>query len=205
MTIIDFYLYVCDGHISSHTNRYDWQQKAEDINTRFTVNFSLHDDVIKWKHFPRNWPFVRGIHRSRWIPRTETVTRGFDVFFDLRLNKRLSKQSWGWWFETLPRPLWRHSKGLRCVDICFYPWRVKFSEFNASRLLKSTCKTWPLSILSSLRFETLTKLSEIHDNDHWLIKLVHTRTTIMRIIFQTIYICVYIYVYIYIYIYIYIY
>ena len=23
-----------------------------------------HDDVIKWKHFPRNWPFVRGIHRS---------------------------------------------------------------------------------------------------------------------------------------------
>ena len=25
---------------------------------------SFHDDVIKWKHFPRNWPFVRGIHRS---------------------------------------------------------------------------------------------------------------------------------------------
>ena len=23
-----------------------------------------HDDVIKWKHFPRNWPFVQGIHRS---------------------------------------------------------------------------------------------------------------------------------------------
>ena len=31
-----------------------------------------HDDVIKWKHFPRYWPFVRGIHRSRWIPRTKT-------------------------------------------------------------------------------------------------------------------------------------
>ena len=24
----------------------------------------LHDDVIKWKLFPRYWPFVRGIHRS---------------------------------------------------------------------------------------------------------------------------------------------
>ena len=24
-----------------------------------------HDDVIKWKHFPRYWPFVRGIHRSQ--------------------------------------------------------------------------------------------------------------------------------------------
>ena len=29
----------------------------------------VHDDVIKWKHFPRNWPFVRGIHR--WIPHTK--------------------------------------------------------------------------------------------------------------------------------------
>ena len=28
------------------------------------------------------------------------VTRSFDVFFDLSLNKRLSKQPWGWWFET---------------------------------------------------------------------------------------------------------
>ena len=36
------------------------------------------------------------------------VTRSFDVFFDLRLNKRLSKQSWGWWFETPSSPLWRH-------------------------------------------------------------------------------------------------
>ena len=36
------------------------------------------------------------------------VTRSFDILFDLRLNQRLSKQSWGWWFETLPRPLWRH-------------------------------------------------------------------------------------------------
>ena len=40
------------------------------------------------------------------------VTRSFDVYFDLRLNKRLCKQSWGWWFETLLCPLWRHSNGL---------------------------------------------------------------------------------------------
>ena len=25
----------------------------------------MHDDVIKWKHFPRYWLFVRGIHRSK--------------------------------------------------------------------------------------------------------------------------------------------
>ena len=40
------------------------------------------------------------------------VTRSFDVFFDLRLNNRLSKQSWGWWFETLSHPLWRHCNEL---------------------------------------------------------------------------------------------
>ena len=44
----------------------------------------------------------------RWNPRTKPVTRSFDVFFHLRLNKWLSKQSWGWWFETLSCPLWRH-------------------------------------------------------------------------------------------------
>ena len=42
------------------------------------------------------------------FPAHRPVTRSFNVFFDLRLNKRLSKQSWGWWFETLPCPLWRH-------------------------------------------------------------------------------------------------
>ena len=42
--------------------------------------------------FPAEWP----------------VTRSFDVFFDLRLNKRFSKQSWSWWFEMPSCSLWRH-------------------------------------------------------------------------------------------------
>ena len=45
---------------------------------------------------------------ERWIPRTKPVTRSFDVFFDLRTNKRLSKQSWGWWFEPPSCSFWRH-------------------------------------------------------------------------------------------------
>ena len=36
------------------------------------------------------------------------VTRGFDIFFDLRPDKRLSEQSWGWWLETPSHSLWRH-------------------------------------------------------------------------------------------------
>ena len=46
------------------------------------------------------------------FPSQRPMTRSFDVVFDLRLNKRLSKQSWGWWFETLSRALWRHRNAL---------------------------------------------------------------------------------------------
>ena len=73
------------------------------------LTWKVHDDVIKWRHFPRYWPFVRGIHRSpvnsphkgQW-----RVTLMISLICDL--NKRLSKQLWGWWFETPSRSLWRH-------------------------------------------------------------------------------------------------
>ena len=42
------------------------------------------------------------------FPTQRPVTRSFDVFFDLRLNKRLSKQPWGWWLQTQSWSLWRH-------------------------------------------------------------------------------------------------
>ena len=45
------------------------------------------------------------------FPTQRPVTRSFDVFFDLRLNKPLSKHSWGWWFETPSRSLWHHCNG----------------------------------------------------------------------------------------------
>ena len=63
------------------------------------------------------------------FPAQRPVTRSFDVFFDLRLNKRLSKQSSGWWFETLSRPLRRHCNGLSiywqdCTGFSGWPtWR----------------------------------------------------------------------------------
>ena len=42
------------------------------------------------------------------FPSQRPVTRSFDVFFDLRLNKPLGKQSWGWGFETPSRSLRRY-------------------------------------------------------------------------------------------------
>ena len=72
------------------------------------------------------------------FPTPRPVARNFDVFFDLRLNKQLSKQSWGWWFETPSRPLWRHcnaygiwnllcAAGYSCnsaYDIFTFQWQV---------------------------------------------------------------------------------
>ena len=43
------------------------------------------------------------------FPSQIPVTRSFNVFFDLRLNEWLSKQSRDWWSETPSYPLWRHS------------------------------------------------------------------------------------------------
>ena len=72
-----------------------------------------HDDVIKWKYFPRSWPFVRGIHRSPVnSPHQKASDAELWCFFDLRLNKRLNKQSRGWWFETPSCSLWRQCNGL---------------------------------------------------------------------------------------------
>ena len=46
----------------------------------------------------------------REFPTQRPVTRSFDVYFDLRPNK-LSKQCWGWYFETQSCSLWRHRNG----------------------------------------------------------------------------------------------
>ena len=43
------------------------------------------------------------------FPAQRPVMRNFNVSFDLRLNERLSKQTWCWWFESPSRLLWRHS------------------------------------------------------------------------------------------------
>ena len=59
------------------------------------------------------------------FPAQRPVTRSFDVFFDLRLNNRLSKQSWGWWFETLSRPLWCHCNVYICIPTWYGNYRTK--------------------------------------------------------------------------------
>ena len=70
---------------------------------------------LKIRTFPGN--------KDPWEPCNKLSTDinvCFDVFFDMHLNKRLSKQSWGWWFETPSRPLWCHCNELTKLQLlCF--------------------------------------------------------------------------------------
>ena len=47
------------------------------------------------------------------FPAQRPLTWSFDVFFNLPPNKWLSKQSWGWWFETPSCSLWHHCNEAR--------------------------------------------------------------------------------------------
>ena len=84
----------------------------------------------------------------RWIPHTKASDAElWCLYFVLRPNKRLSKQSWGWWFETLSHPLWRHRNvwqsrfiyyqtapvGPNCDQLCQHTNR-RLSKMNATRM-----------------------------------------------------------------------
>ena len=56
---------------------------------------------------------------SGGFPAQKLVTQSFDVFFDLRMNKRLGKQSRRWWFETPSRSLWRHCNDASLLLLLF--------------------------------------------------------------------------------------
>ena len=82
---------------------FKWTGPAHNV-VRSSVDTVLttHDDVIKWKHFPHYWPFVQGIHRSPVnSPHKDQWREALMFSLMCALNKRLSKQLWGWWFETI--------------------------------------------------------------------------------------------------------
>ena len=79
--------------------------------------------VTWWRHQMKTFSALLAICAgnspvSGDFPAQRPVTRGFDVFFDLRLNKRLSKQSWCWWLETLSCSLWRQSNANPASTSC---------------------------------------------------------------------------------------
>ena len=120
MQAFDFFIFVRSATFLNCSKAISWGNInfASGLSLMFTgygltyvTSVEDHDDVIKSKHFPRCWPFVRGTTGRR----SQTpMERSFHIFFDLRLNKRLSKQSRRRWFETPSWSLWRHCNG----DVC---------------------------------------------------------------------------------------
>ena len=99
---------------------------------------------------------------DRWISRTKPVTRSFDVFFYLRLNERLSKQSWGWWFGMPSRPFWRHSNALSAWNRAIYEQCIRKED-----LFCVSHQSFPIN-------NTMIKLSTIlclRQNGHQFAKL----------------------------------
>ena len=93
----------------------------------------IHPPVLSiWRHQMKTFSALLAICAGNSpvpgeFPTQRPVTRSFDVFFHLRLNKRLSKQWWGWWFETLSGPLWRHCNGTLMI-VTF--WMLSRSELD---------------------------------------------------------------------------
>ena len=139
---------------------------------------------LQWRHMmPREWD--RGARRrlcTWWRHQMETffallalcavnspvtgefpaqrpVTRSLDVFFDLRLNKLLSKQLWGWWSEETPScPLWHHCimtwaeiilRKASCVDTFL----IHMQYFSYSLVLY--IEMWIFSSLCSVETQTM--------------------------------------------------
>ena len=96
-------------------------------------DYLISDDMMTSSNgniFRVTGPLCGEFTGHRWNPPQRPVTRSFDVFLDLRLNKKVSKQSWGWWFETPSRSVWRH-----CNDTS-----KRHSTWCDSR---NGCRRWP--------------------------------------------------------------
>ena len=73
------------------------------------------------------------------FPAQRPMTRSFDVLFDLRLNKRLSKQAKRRWFYTPSRSLWRHCNDLTVLQNSTpLPWFPYWRSPNWFRIFLST-------------------------------------------------------------------
>ena len=79
------------------------------------------------------------------FPAQRPVTRSFDVFFDLHPNKRLSKQSWGWWSETPSSSLWRHRNGWSCLWVPYM--RVTLCQSMNCGAIRHEIITWSIACI----------------------------------------------------------
>ena len=114
------------------------------------------------------------------FPAQRPVTRSFRVFFDLRLNIRLTKQSWGWWFETPSLPLWRHCnvsvhqrpadggsyrQGRQCPCRCPRgPYRLFLPHWYTSRYRNGDSSLCKIQVLTDIAFISSNFTTTLHSH-----------------------------------------
>ena len=107
------------------------------------------DDVFIWNHFLPDWPIGR--RSTGEFPYQRPVARSFEVFFDLRLNKRFSKQSRRRWFQT-PSRIMTSLRG-RCVR---HQIHANAQPFSLSHLNINRSNAWYIiSILQRFGYSLL--------------------------------------------------
>ena len=102
----------------------------------FTVFLSVSNRKYSswWRHQMETFSALPALCEGNSpVTAQRPVTRSLDVFFDLRPNKRLSKQSWGWWFETPSRPLCRHCNVMWEIWRASIPW-FSFTKNNSCQI-----------------------------------------------------------------------
>ena len=120
------------------------------------------------------------------FPAQRPVTRSFDVYFDLRPNKRLSKQSWGWWLETISCSLWRHCNVIAvlyalscCIWSCFDKIRM-YPEYTAhtssDMVMFRVFREWHCSFILLFLWRIYNRIILDHDLTNvdctrWLMKI----------------------------------
>ena len=132
---------------------------------------------------PRYWPFCGEFTGHRWIPYTKASDAELWYFLWSASSKRLSKQSWGWWFETPSHLLWRHSNesleaGRSVVSVnvvttvwgngltaIFYIWLVAWRNqaITWTNVWRSSDKQQGQLTRKSLRLTWVNFLSKIDD------------------------------------------
>ena len=125
--------------LGGHLGTYRWLIRTCQSNflglsqyTKYRLTNSHYQDEMAvrqwkslswWRHHMETFSALLAIYAGNSpvtgeFPAHRLVTRSYNVFFDLCLNERLSKQSWCWWFVTPSRPLWRHSNDALKYGLC---------------------------------------------------------------------------------------
>ena len=121
-------------------------------NTLWAHCFSEISMMSWWRHQMETFSALLNTDHLCWnspvtgeFPAQRSVTRSFDVFFDLHLNKWWSKQSGGWWFETPSHPLWRHDNDQSAWGRWFLSCKLspkKFAHATAAQLSWHVMISW---------------------------------------------------------------